>query len=325
MVSVWDYINIGLAEKNRMISGTKFSGLNQKILDEFKDLADPDLVNDLFTNLYFPLCNLIAGKFKIRGSPLVVGVSGAQGTGKTTLARIAEIILTGYFSLKVASFSLDDLYLQKSERRKLAREVHPLFETRGVPGTHDAKAGTDLIRSLRTLETGQTVKLPVFNKGTDDRLPESCWNPVHDKTDIILFEGWCVGATSQDESDLIEPVNDLERQQDRKCTWRKCTNNNLLNDYKALFSEIDFLIFLCAPDFEKVYEWRARQEKELSVHQSGSENTVAMTDAGVRNFIMYFERLTKHMIKTMPGISDITIYLDDNQIPFKIDVPGNSS
>ena len=178
----------------------------------------------------------------------------------------------------------------------------------------------DLIRSLKTLKTDQTIKLPVFNKGMDDRMPENKWTIVNGDPDVIIFEGWCVGTRPQRESELIKPVNSLERQKDKNCIWRKYINNKLKTDYRSLFSEIDFLIYLCVPGFEKVYEWRVKQEKDLSAHLSGIEKNALMTDSDLKLFIMYYERLTKHMINTLPSVSDITVYLNDNHLPcnFKV-------
>ena len=324
MISFWEYIDTCNEEKNEIITGTKFLELKEQILTDYSSLIGQNLLTGLFMNFYFPLCIWISDKTKTKGSPAVIGISGAQGTGKTTLTRICKSILTDYFRLNVAAISIDDFYLTRNERRELAEEVHPLFETRGVPGTHDTGMAIDLIRSLKTLKTDQTIKLPVFDKGADDRMPENCWKIVNGDLDVIIFEGWCVGARPQRGSELIKPVNSLESQQDKKCIWRKFVNNKLKNEYKSLFSEIDFLIYLCAPGFEKVYEWRVNQEKDLSAHLSGIEKNALMSDSEIKLFIMYYERLTKHMINTLPSISDITVYLNDNHLPGKFKVPAKN-
>ena len=320
MVSFWNYIDIRNEEKNEIITGTKFLELKEQILTDYSSLARQNLLTGLFLNFYLPLCIWISDKTKIKGSPAVIGISGAQGTGKSTLTRICKSILTDYFKLNVAAISIDDFYLTRNERRELAEEVHPLFETRGVPGTHDTGMAINLIRSLKNLKTDQTIKLPLFNKGTDDRMPENCWTIVNGDLDVIIFEGWCVGARHQRGSELIKPVNSLESQKDRNCIWRKYVNNKLKYEYKSLFSEIDFLIYICVPRFEKVYEWRVKQEKDRSPLKSGIEENALMTDSEIRHFIMYYERLTKYMINTMPFVSDVTIYLNDNHLPGKFKV-----
>jgi len=298
MISFWEYIDTCNEEKNEIITGTKFLELKEQILTDYSSLIGQNLLTGLFMNFYFPLCIWISDKTKTKGSPAVIGISGAQGTGKTTLTRICKSILTDYFRLNVAAISIDDFYL--------------------------TRMAIDLIRSLKTLKTDQTIKLPVFDKGADDRMPENCWKIVNGDLDVIIFEGWCVGARPQRGSELIKPVNSLESQQDKKCIWRKFVNNKLKNEYKSLFSEIDFLIYLCAPGFEKVYEWRVNQEKDLSAHLSGIEKNALMSDSEIKLFIMYYERLTKHMINTLPSISDITVYLNDNHLPGKFKVPAKN-
>jgi pantothenate kinase-related protein Tda10 len=68
--------------------------------------------------------------------PLVVGLTGPQGSGKSTLAaRLPDLLAAA--GLNAGVLALDDLYLTKAERQRLAADVHPLFATRGVPGTHD--------------------------------------------------------------------------------------------------------------------------------------------------------------------------------------------
>ncbi|PTT43253.1 kinase, partial [Stenotrophomonas sp. HMWF022] len=75
--------------------------------------------------------------------PLILGLCGAQGSGKSTIAaRLAKQVE------RSAILSLDDLYLTRAERQKLARAVHPLFATRGVPGTHDVALGVETIAAV---------------------------------------------------------------------------------------------------------------------------------------------------------------------------------
>lgn len=52
--------------------------------------------------------------------PLVLGLCGAEGSGKSTVAAALAHRFPG-----TAILSLDDLYLPLDERRRLAREVHP--------------------------------------------------------------------------------------------------------------------------------------------------------------------------------------------------------
>ena len=47
------------------------------------------------------------------------------------------------------------------------------------------------------------------------------------KPNIVIFEGWCVGATAQKNKDLIIPINKLEKHKDNKRIWRQKVNSEL--------------------------------------------------------------------------------------------------
>ena len=79
---------------------------------------------------------------------LLISLSGGQGSGKSTIAQILKIVLQLNFNLNVVCFSIDDFYKTSSERKKMSKYIHPLFLTRGVPGTHDCKM---LYRTINAL------------------------------------------------------------------------------------------------------------------------------------------------------------------------------
>ena len=231
----------------------------------------------------------------------VLGISGAQGSGKSTLvAELAQRL--DVEGLRVASLSLDDLYRTRAERQALAREVHPLFATRGVPGSHDVALG---LATIDALARGEEARLPRFDKGRDDRLPEGEWPRALADTQVLLLEGWCLGAAPQRQSDLVDPVNSLELREDPKGTWRRHANAALVQDYPALWARIDRLVFLAAPDWDVVAEWREQQEAELRTRSTG-----AMSPEQVARFIQHYERLTRWMLAELPGRADLTLRLD---------------
>lgn len=238
---------------------------------------------------------------------LIVGICGAQGSGKSTLARhlAEELEDAGY---RAAILSLDDLYLPRAARQALAETVHPMFATRGVPGTHDVALG---LRVLDALKAGQPVRLPRFDKSADNPLPEGDW-PLVEAADVILFEGWCVGARPQDSGDLIQPINDLEADRDPDGTWRRAVNDALKGPYQDLFGRLDRLILLAAPDFHTVQDWRTQQEHGLreQLKREGKVGTRVMSDAEVAVFIRFYERLTRHVLREMPHRADLTLWLD---------------
>ncbi|NQE61272.1 kinase [Caulobacter sp. RHG1] len=237
--------------------------------------------------------------------PFVLGVCGAQGSGKSTLAEGLTERLTAR-GLRAATLSLDDLYLSHAERARLGEVVHPLFATRGVPGTHDVALGLRLLSALRA---GQDAVLPRFDKATDD--PASTGAPVNGPLDVLIFEGWCVGARAQDDAALLAPVNALEAKRDPDATWRRFVNQALATDYADLFARIDRLVLLAAPGFEVVRDWRIQQEHELRARVGEEARTMSDDEIGV--FIQHYERLTRHILSDMPAYADLTLRLDEKR------------
>ncbi|MDH3267051.1 MAG: hypothetical protein OEM25_08810 [Gammaproteobacteria bacterium] len=252
-----------------------------------------------------PLAKRIHELHEQQAMPVIVGINGAQGSGKTTVTLFLAECLRRDFGLSVATLSLDDLYLGKADREKLAQEEHPLFATRGVPGTHDVALGQRLMRELTEQSQKRAVSLPVFDKATDDQLPRSEWRSVEAPVDVVLFEGWCVGARPQRDADLREPINALEARDDIDGRWRSFVNWSLKDDYAELFSQLDALVMLRIPSFEKVLEWRGLQERKMA-------GEPAMDKSELRRFIMHFERLTRHMLARMPDYANTVIDLDDS-------------
>ena len=277
-------------------------------------------------NVVAPLAKDLQDSHLLKGRPLIVGISGAQGSGKTTLALILGEWLERESGLAAACLSLDGLYLRKSERRELSRSVHPLLETRGVPGTHDVARAEELLDALTDVDHARTVSLPVFDKALDDRAPADQWPAVHAPVDVVLMEGWCVGARPQPQESLAGPANTLEAERDRSGRWRRYVNERLRTDYAGLFQRLDLLFLLRVPSFEKVLEWRSLQERKLRQRLRGSSGTDAeppgMSDEELVTFVQHYERLTRYMLKTMPGYADAVIDIDDRHRMMGITRPG---
>lgn len=244
--------------------------------------------------------------------PWVIGICGAQGCGKTTLARAVATRLEAV-GRSVAILSLDDLYLSRARREELARSLHPLFLTRGVPGTHDVDLGLAIFAAL---DRGEAVALPRFDKGTDDRIPPGAWPVAPEGCEVVLFEGWCVGAMPQAAAELSVPVNGLERLEDADGRWRAHANSCLGTIYQRLFARIDRLVLLAAPDFGVVRGWRLEQERELARSAPGAP--WLMDDAAISRFIQFYQRLTEHILREMPSRADLVVHLDDRRRPVRI-------
>jgi len=277
-------------------------------------LADEDLPPDFADAVeaaHRPVADRIAAAAKAGGT-LVVGLCGPQGSGKSTMAKSLRAILAGC-DLRAAVLSLDDLYLTRAERGALAASVHPLLRTRGVPGTHDLALGHAVLDALA--EPGE-ARLPVFDKALDDRCPPEAWARVSGPADVVLFEGWCVGAVPQGPAELAEPVNDLEREEDPDGTWRRYVNDALGTGYRRLFARIGLLVVLEPPGFDVVLGWRTEQErKRRSAALVRGEAPGGMTDAEIARFVAHYERLTRHILAEMPARADVTVRLDEHRRP----------
>jgi D-glycerate 3-kinase len=287
----------------------------------------PDGMLDTISAVHVPLADYIGARIDARagrlGTPFTIGICGAQGSGKSTLAMILRALLAER-GRSIALLSLDDFYLGRAERARLAQQVHPLLATRGVPGTHDVDLAEQTFEALNG--TG-TVAIPSFDKARDERRPVADWTSVAAPVDVILFEGWCVGARPQEEAALREPVNELERRRDGEGTWRRYVNEQLETRYRPLFERVDDLVLLKAPSFEVVYEWRAEQERKLRerLEREGGDTSRLMDEAMLRDFIAHYERLTRHILTEMPARADIVIDLDAQRRPVGLQALAESS
>lgn len=217
-----------------------------------------------------------------REEPVLIGIAGAQGSGKSTLANAAAARLGG------VALSLDDVYLTRAERSDLARSTHPLLAVRGPPGTHDLALATAVLDDLLV---GGPALLPRFDKLADDRTTP---RPFAGGARVVLVDGWCLGATPQDDDALASPVNALERDDDPDGVWRRWTNAALAGPYQTFFARFDALVHLAAPDFGAVLDWRCEQEAGLM--GLPADALPAARRAAIARFIQHFERITRHML-----------------------------
>ena len=248
---------------------------------------------------------LLARRAGTAREPLLIGLSGLQGSGKSTLSAqlVGTLNLSGVPAL---AMSLDDFYLGRRERARLARDVHPLLATRGVPGTHDLELIARTLGALAAASGREPARVPRFDKGRDTRMPRARWRIVRDAPRVILFEGWCVGVPAQARNALARPLNPLERSEDRDGRWRSYVNAQLAAGYAALWRRFDALVWLQAPAFTVVQRWRDEQEDALRRIAAPR----AMSPAALRRFVMHYERLSRHSLATLPARADVRIVLD---------------
>jgi len=297
--------------------------VEQTLKSLYADVALSDHLEDL----YLPFAHWIAQLAQPRAHPLVIGMGGAQGCGKTVFTTVLSHVLYKAYDKKTIVLSIDDFYKTRIEREHMARDIHPLFMTRGVPGTHDLGLINNILDRLANLKAGEVMRLPCFDKSTDERRHVKDWQEVEGPVDVILFEGWCVGMPAQTQS-LIKAENKLEQERDENCVWRMQVNEYLEQDYKQLFERIELMLWMQAPNYDVVFNWRNKQERLLEehlldIHGDGLNkiDLTVMSNDELKGFMQYYERLTKHMMHVMPDKVDVLLKLDEKQSVTKVQFP----
>ena len=259
--------------------------------------------------IYIPISFWINNKCKKKGRTLFLGLSGSQGSGKTTVTSILQIILKKFFKKNIYVISIDDFYKTLRDRNRMSQQKHSLFKTRGVPGTHDINLIKNFFISAKRKKF-KKIKLPKFNKSIDDRSKKNYWHNINKRPEIIILEGWCVGAKPQIISSLRKPVNILERHEDKDLIWRKYANEKLKKEYKEVFAMIDYFIFMKVPNFKIVFKWRLLQESKLRKKLHYKKKI--MTYSAIKRFIMFYQRITLQMMKDLSKSASIVLLLKKN-------------
>ncbi|MDT8282281.1 MAG: hypothetical protein RQ982_05635 [Gammaproteobacteria bacterium] len=284
-----------------------WSADTQKICHSLiEQLRLPHNFETMVRDVYLPLAKIIIDKKQ--DQPLLVSINGAQGTGKSTLSRFLKHIIESQLSYHAAELSLDDFYSSRSRRQQLGREVHPLFVTRGVPGTHD----TGLIENvLDALMNRQPCTAPRFDKASDERCAQSEWVSYSKPVDVILFEGWCNQSPAQSLDELTDPINELEACEDAEGIWRHYANQQLIDYHERFYKHADISIMLNAVEFERIYAWRSLQEQKLrqitSTATSAAQQRHVMDGHQLKRFIQHYERITRHTLRHLPHSADVVL------------------
>ena len=237
-------------------------------------------------------------------------IGGSQGVGKSSLILILKKTLEKFYEKKVLSLSLDDFYLSQKERKTLSQKEHELLLTRGVPGTHNIK---NLIKTVKKFEKKlYPISLPIFDKLIDDTTKKK--NVIKNQCNILILEGWCCGSNYINKEYLYKNINNLEKKFDKNFKWRNYYNNKLKNEYKKLFDMFDKKIFIKAPSFKYVLDWRLKQEINNSSYSRFSKK---MDVQEIKEFLQYYEKITKWMLKESKNNSDFLIFVNKNQKIYK--------
>jgi len=262
---------------------------------------DPSTQNQALAVL---LLDHYAGRIARARRPYLIGLSGLQGSGKSTLARVIRTQAEAR-GIPTEVLSLDDFYYARSDRELMAREIHPLLRTRGVPGTHEIELLMSVLAGLPQASDKLPVPYPRFDKGRDTRLPPSRWPKVTRPPKLVILEGWALGIRPQNAAALVAPVNELERNEDPDGAWRRWVNKQL-RGYQPLWRKLDALIVLQAPNWDVVRRWRSEQEQRLIARHA----PLAMDDQAMQRFLAHFERLSRHALGTLPQLADSWVEYD---------------
>lgn len=240
------------------------------------------------------------------GEFCTIGLAGAPGTGKSTLARLVCAVLE-HLESPALVISLDDYYLGRRERAELSR-LHPLFAQRGVPGTHD---WATLVGHLERIREGDIcgLRLPRFDKSRDDRCGEAAFRDVDRRPRVVILEGWLIGSPPQTASALLDPLNRLEAERDPNGRWRVLVNEQLAQYHRDLQHRLERRWFLAAPGWESVVDWRWQQEQE----EPAERRHLSSRDA-VREFLEHFQRISLHMLSSCRNWADVVVRLDEQHL-----------
>jgi D-glycerate 3-kinase len=169
-----------------------------------------------------------------------------------------------------------------------------------VPGTHDVALLRLTLAQLLDAARTAPVVYPRFNKATDDRWPAADWGCVEAPVQVVLLEGWCLGAVAQAPDAIAQPVNTLEADEDPTGVWRSYSNEQLRTGMQLLYPLVDQWIMLQAPSFDCVFEWRREQERKLVATLAPGAGSGVMDDKALRRFTQHYERITRACLLELP-------------------------
>lgn len=238
---------------------------------------ESDLLIPLW-NLWLPLALELAARHQALGRPLVQGILGGQGTGKTTLAAILTLLLS-HLGYRTLSFSLDDLYKTYPDRLQLKSE-DPRLIWRGPPGTHDVELGCMVLDQLRHTDSDSSIQVPRFDKSAFNGAGDRTAPEVVKDVAIVLFEGWFVGVRPIDPAAFATAPPPIVTEADREFARDM---NAKLPDYLPLWSKLDRLMVLHPIDYHLSQQWRRQAE-----HQMIAAGKSGMSDREIDQFVEYF-------------------------------------
>ena len=269
--------------------------IENSIKEEFYNISGRILKLPDIEKIYMPLFK------KIRSKKMIM-IAGSQGSGKSSLSELIRVIYKKHYKKKVTIISIDDFYHSIKKRNQISRDIHPLFSVRGVPGTHDITLLRNILWKIKKKQF--PIYLPIFDKTKDARKK---YRKKISSSDLVILEGWCVGASPLPNDYLFKNINIIEKDSDRQNIWRK-NYNRYLKDYQDLFKLFNYYIYILTPSWENVISWKYKQELKL---RSQKSNLKLLSK--LKKFIMYYEKITRWMMKNSKLNCNILIKIDKKQ------------
>ncbi|CAI6338637.1 unnamed protein product [Periconia digitata] len=268
--------------------------------------------------------------------PIILGITGLQGSGKSTWASVVVKLLTTEYNLSAITVSLDDFYKTHDDliaRRKQDPD-NKLYRTRGQPGTHDEKLAARFFHDLEAFGGGGEVRIPSFDKsmfnGEGDRATQENWPIIRQKPDVVVFEGWCVGfrplsteaVHEKHQSALASklPINTPAKHKvDHLLDVNEC-----LQRYCEAFmgpKHFDFMIHIDTDDLRNVYKWRLEQEHKLIAAKGtgmSDEQVAAFIDNYMPGYELYLDELRRGFFDERNG-NQMRVLLDVERAVKKVE------
>ncbi len=144
-----------------------------------------------------------------RGGRRILGVAGAPGAGKSTLAEAVAALHPG----RAVVVPMDGFHLANVELARLGRAAR-----KGAPDTFDAAGFAALLRRLRDPRAGETVYAPVFRREIEEAVAGAI--PVPAEVPLVVTEGnyllsedgpWAAVRPLLDEAWFVDPDPALRR------------------------------------------------------------------------------------------------------------------
>ena len=270
----------------------------------------------LLWSLWLPLALWLVESKQTLGRPLIQGILGGQGVGKTTLSSSLGLILNrlGY---RTVSLSIDDLYKSYRDRCEL-RKQDPRLIWRGPPGTHDIDLGLQTLRHLRQPTPGHEIPIPRFDKSAHSGEGDRTRPDIVSDIDIVLFEGWFVGTRPIAPELFVAAPSPIETEADRQFARDM---NQGLSAYLPLWNLLDRLILLYPQDFRLCQRWRRQAEKAMK-----ATGRAGMSNQAIGEFVEYFwkalhPQLFIDPLLTNPELVDLVIEIRPDHTPADVYSP----